>query len=155
MKKKRTVLISVIAALSIVVVIGTVSLWKHISDYSTTLNLNWGFSLPHEAHYSEEYSKDSGASFHGDGIRYHVFSYTEEKPINGMLAWKTGEESTKFYDRYSDAVNEWLSEIDVPGDKLPDYSKCSYWYGSQRDNSEIIVLWDSSKSRIYIAESFL
>jgi len=72
-----------------------------------------------------------------------------------MFDWNNAEEKTIFSFSYEDAVTEWLNSIDVPAEELPNYSECLYWYESQEDNSEIIVIWDSSKNRVYIAESFL
>lgn len=148
--------ISVISIVAIAIIIGLSCVWNHMSDYSTTLNVNWGFELPSKSHYSEVYSKNSGSSFHGDGIRYHIFSYKEAEPISEMFDWNNGEdEKTIYSSSYEDAVNEWLNRIDVPTEEFPNYSECLYWYESQEDNSEIIVIWDSSKNRIYIAESFM
>lgn len=150
MKKNALIFLVVVAA-----VIRLFSVWNHLTDYSTTLNANWGFALPSKSHYAEVYSKDSGASFHGDGIRYHVFSYKDGEPIREMLDWSDVEGETIFCFSYKEAATEWLERIEVPTEKLPNYSQCLCWYASQRDNSEILVMWDSSKNRVYIAESFL
>lgn len=155
MKKKTKVVLSAVSIFIIAAITGSVCLWKHLSDYSTVLNANWGFGLLSRSHYTEVYSKDTGASFHGDGIRYHVFSYKEDGPIKEMLDWKDAEGKTIFRSSYKEAVTEWLDRIDVPADEIPNDSECLYWYGSQKDNSEIIVIWDPSKNRVYIAESFL
>ncbi len=155
MKKKNKVIISVISIVVIAIIIGLSCIWNHMSDYSTTLNANWGFGLPSKSHYSEVYSKDSGASFHGDGIRYHIFSYKKAEPISEMFDWSNEDKKTIFSFSYEDAVTEWLNRINVPAEELPNYSECLCWYESQYDNSEIIVLWDSGKNRVYIVESFL
>lgn len=156
MKKKTKVVISIISIVIIAVIIGLYCVWNHRSDYSAILKFNWGVELPSKSDYTEVYSKDSGASFHGDGIRYHIFSYEEDEPIGEMLDWSNAEEEkTIFSASYEAAVTEWLNGIDVSAEKLPDYSECLYWYESQYDRSEIVVMWDSSKNRVYIAESFL
>lgn len=153
MSKKN--MIALIAGLTVLAValIGatcvTVQVWKHFSDYSTALKANWGFSLPSDAQYSEVYSKDEGSSFHGDGIRYHIFTYREPGPIREMLPWQTEASA------YSEAVNTWLEEIAVPSEQLPPLAQCRFWHASQEDGSEIIVLWDENGEKLYIAESFL
>lgn len=154
MKKKKIIMSTVLVA-AIAIVIGLACVWGHLSDYSNTLNANWGFELPSKSHYKEIYSNDSGASFHGDGIRYHIFSYKEAEPIREMLDWSREEGETIFHYSYEEATAQWLSRIEVPAEKLPDYSQCQYWYASRRDNSEILMMWDASKNRVYIAESFL
>ena len=155
MRKTIIVSISITLIIVIIIAIGLVLAWNHFTDYSTTIKANWGFSLPSKAHYSEVYSKDSGASFLGDGIRYHIFTYKEEKPVNEMFDWRDSEEKTIFNASYQEAITEWLNSIDVPSEEFPDYSECLYWYESKDDNSEIVVLWDASSRRIYIVESFL
>ena len=72
-----------------------------------------------------------------------------------MLEWKSDEKDTIFYGNYSNTVNVWLDTIDVPSEYRPDYSECMFWYDSQDDNSEIIILWDKENSYLYVVESFL
>ena len=56
--------------------------WRVMSDYNRALNANWGFKVPWQSKYSEIYKTDSGPSFHGDGLRYHVYSYKYEDFID-------------------------------------------------------------------------
>ena len=106
MNKRKIVVISIVTVIVIIIVIGLALAWNHFNDYSTTLKANWGFSLPSKAHYSEVYSKDSGASFHGDGIRYHIFSYKEEQPVTEIFDWSNDEEKTIFNSSYQEAIAE-------------------------------------------------
>lgn len=152
---KGITIVGISIAVVIAIVIGSALTWNYFQDYSTTLNANWEIQLPRKAHYSEVYRKDSGATFHGDGIRYHVFSYQEEKQISRMLDWSDHEEKMIFHSSYSEAITEWLNSIDVPSGEWPNDSECLSWYESQADNSEIIVLWDAGLKRIYVVESFL
>lgn len=129
--------------------------WRVMTDYSRVLRANWGFSLPFKALCFEVYEKDSGSSFHGDDIRYHVFSYKYEDSIDLMFAWIGREQETIFRSSYSEAAEQWLDDISVPEEYRPDYDNCWYWYHSQEDNSEIIVFWDEDVNCLYIVESFL
>ena len=119
------------------------------------LDANWGFSLPAEAKCKNVYEKDAGPSFHGDGIRYHVFSYKNEESIETLLEWSETESGTLFHGNYSNAAEVWLGEIDVPQEERPEYEACVYWYANQEDNSEIIIFWNDVQDRLYIAESFM
>ena len=142
MKQKR-ILIPVFACTLIVA--GCIG-WNVLTDYARVLNANWGISLPFKALCSEVYEKDSGASFHGDGIRYHVFSYKYEDYIDLMFAWGSNS-------RYSDTVEEWLDEIEVPEEWRPDYERCFCWDKVQNDNDQLIIFWDNDKNQLYIVES--
>ena len=132
-----------------------IAAWNYFSDYARVLKANWDFSLPASSSYQEIYSQDSEASFHGDGIRYHIFSYKEPEEISKMFLWQTTEQKTIYYTSYSEAANEWLNEISVPFKDRPNYGECSYWYQAQDDNSEIIIFWDKNQYRLYIVESLL
>ena len=70
MKKKAVLTVTILMVL--IVVVGITRLFP---SYASTIKSNWDISLPIKAVLTETYEKDSGASFHGDGIRYHVFSY--------------------------------------------------------------------------------
>ena len=88
--------------------------WRVMSDYNRALNANWGFKVPWQSQYSEIYKTDSGPSFHGDGLRYHVYSYKYEDFIDLMFAWSPVERETNYYDSYSEAVTQWLNDLEVP-----------------------------------------
>lgn len=148
--KKRIIIIS-----SIIIIIGLIIGWKSSSNYSTTLKENWDFTLPTESHYSQIYSQNSENNFHGDSIRYHVFSYQNDKPIENMFKWQSLEQKTIYYDSYHEAIHHWLNEIDVPLEKRPTNKDYLYWYQSQNNHNEIIVLWDKNQQKLYIVESFL
>ena len=82
MKKKR-ILLAILVAL-----ISTWTIYKSIApSYFSVLETNWGIELPVKAICKEVYSEDTGPSFHGDGIRYHVFSYFKSSEIEKMLPW--------------------------------------------------------------------
>lgn len=151
MNKKRVLVIALVCVLLLSGVAG----WKNISDYSRIMENNWGISLPWKSLYKEIYEKDAGASFHGDGVRYHVFSYKYEDDIDLMFAWSPVERKTLFYSTVSEAAERWLDEIEVPAEERPTYSQCASWHKSKEDNSEIIFFWDSDFNRLYIVENFL
>lgn len=149
-KKKIIVVFIIIIIFSLLGII----IYNNLSNYSNVLKVNWNIELPNNL-VKEIYNADSSASFHGDGIRYHIFSYENEDEINKMFNWSNEENETIFYSSYSESINNWLNEIKVSKENYPNYSNCKYWYNKQDDNSEIIILWDSNKDRLYIVESFL
>lgn len=56
-------------------------------DYTAVVKLNWDLALPES--WEEIYKADSGPSFHGDGMRYHVLQYAVSsgmsRPLPGRL----------------------------------------------------------------------
>ncbi len=149
--KKRALAIAVI----LIVILTGIGILKLFPSYASTIKSNWDISLPIKAVLTETYEKDSGASFHGDGVRYHVFSYKYEDYIDLMFAWTPNEHKTNFYPTTREAAEAWLDEIDVPADERPDYEKCYSWSKSQDDNSEIIILWNNELNKLYIVENFI
>ena len=129
--------------------------------YSRVLQANWGVALPAEALLTEEHEQDSGASFHGDGIRYHVYSYANADPIRTMLPWvyvdkaaeKTGEQGKT--SGVTKDVEAWLDEISAPAQVRPDYDRCTYHRETQADGSKLVMLWDKGAQMLYVVESFL
>ena len=144
--KKRTLTIAVI----LIVILTCIGILKLFPSYASTIKSNWDISLPIKAVLTETYEKDSGASFHGDGVRYHVFSYKYEDYIDLMFAWTPNEHKTNFYPTTREATEAWLDEIDVPAEERPDYEKCFSWSKSKDDNREIIFLWDNELNKLYI-----
>lgn len=153
MKNKK--ILALIIGIALLLIIVFILIWKMLFSYSNVLKDNWGISLPFKSKYKEIYQKDSGTSFNGDGIRYHIFSYEYEDYIDLMFAWDGTDNKTIFHSSYREAANEWLKEIEVPEKYHPNYDNCSYKYKSQKDNSELIIFWDDEKNEIYILESFM
>ena len=149
---KKPTIIAIILTLIIVLVLGAYELFP---TYSFVIKSNWGISLPIKAVLTETYEQDSGISFHGDGVRYHIFSYKYEDYIDLMFAWSPNEHKTSYYPTARETSEAWLDEIDVPADKRPNYSACASWIKSQNDNSEIIFFWDSDLNKLYILEKFI
>ena len=151
MKKKKILL------LIVVVLVSSWTIYRSIiPSYASVLEANWGIELPVKAICKEVYSEDTGPSFHGDGIRYHVFSYRYEDYIDLMFAWSGNlENKTLFYQSYSEAADVWLGELVIPQEQYPDYDSCFCWYKNEYDNSEIIIFWNPEINRLYIVEDII
>lgn len=151
MKRKHILLTGLVCLLLLAGFIG----WQLLSSYTLAIRLNWGISIPFLARTAPYYEKDSGPSFLGDGIRYHVFSYRYEDFIDQMFAWGNVDRETIYYDSLTQAAEAWLDEIEVPAEYRPDYDSCSNWYRAKDDNSEIIFFWDAELNLLYCLESIL
>lgn len=151
MKKKRILLAIFVALISIWAIYQSI-----VPSYSSVLEANWGIELPMKALCKEVYRKDTGPSFHGDGIRYHVFSYRYEDYIDLMFAWSGNmENKTLFYQSYPEAADIWLGELDIPQEQYPDYDACFCWYKNAHDNSEMIIFWNPEINRLYVVENII
>lgn len=84
-KKLYKIIIPIFIAIILIIII----LFKLFTSYSFTLYLNCGVKIPLSIDYSITYEKDSGESFHGDGVFYDVLSYENEKSISDFLNWTT------------------------------------------------------------------
>ena len=65
------------------------------TSYASTIEKNWGLRLPDG--YREVYSADTGASFHGDGVRYHVFQYEEGAALPDAAWGEAGRAAPSSY----------------------------------------------------------
>lgn len=160
MKKKKILL------LIVVVLVSSWTIYRSIvPSYSSVLETNWGIELPVKALCKEVYSEDAGPSFHGDGVRYHVFSYKNSAAIEQMLPWSDTDGNTlawsqiqgqeKDYQTYTEATDIWLGELGIPQEQYPDYDACFCWYKNEHDNSEIIIFWNPEINRLYIVENII
>lgn len=124
-----------------------------IRKYADCMNRNWHLNLPETD--VEIYVKDSGASFTGDGIRYHILQYDEESAdiILKSFDWEAGELNSELADK----MEEWLDSIDVP---LEDRPKQNEWKHTtllrKEDNRDrLIMFFDESTNQLYVVEYFL
>ena len=160
MKKKKIVLVIIVVLVTVWTIYRAI-----VPSYSSVLEANWDIELPIKALCKEVYSEDTGPSFHGDGIRYHVFRFTNSSEIEKMLPWSDANGNTlawsqtqgeeKCYQTYREATDLWLGELEIPQEQYPDYDGCFCWYKNAHDNSEIIIFWNPEINRLYIVEKII
>lgn len=159
--KTTNILFKIVAYLLVVIVLTVIlpfTVWAILhdsSDLADTLESNWSIVLSDESGWGEIYHADSGASFNGDGERYHIVTYEQEDMIENMVAWSAEEGKTRWHDSYQAAIDEWISYTDTEPDMYPVYDGCMYWYQRDSDGSEIIMCWNKAEAKIYIAEFFM
>lgn len=153
MKKNGLKRLAIIAVIGIVAGIGISSVFHVVTRYSSVIKTNWDISIP--GNYKEIYESDSGSSFHGDGIRYHVFQYKNGEKIDSLLSWSREDKATVFSENQREAAEKWLDEIQVPQEERPDYDACVFWYQEKEGNCEMILFWDQEDLKLYVVESFL
>ena len=125
-------------------------------NYLSILESNWEYlSFPPDAGWQEVYSTDSGPSPHGDGWRYHVYSYKNGEEIPTMVSWTQEEGRTVFQKTYREACEEWLDVLEVPENQRPEYEACQVWYEVQLDNSQLLIFWNAKDQTFCIAENFI
>ena len=124
-----------------------------IRRYADCMNRNWHLNLPETD--VEIYVKDSGASFTGDGIRYHILQYDEESAdiILKSFDWEAGELDSELADK----MEEWLDSIDVP---LEDRPKQNEWKHTtllrkECNSDHLIMFFDEDTNQLYVVEYFL
>ena len=110
-------LISGLLALPVLLVLAVLMLFRGSEDYTRVVNLNWELDLP--ASQGCLYETDSGASFRGDGERYHILEYAGDGRLEQALA----EQATPLPSA-ENPVTEILDDLSVPADQRPDFADC-------------------------------
>ncbi len=151
---KKCIIVIIITFIIIIFTLLGINIYSNLTNYTNVLQANWNIKLPKNS-IKEIYNAHSDSSFHGDGIRYHIFSYQNEDEIKEIFNWSNEEQETIYYSSYSESINNWLNKINVSQEYYPHYYNCKYWYKKQNNNSEIIILWDSKENKLYIVESLL
>ena len=118
-------------------------------DYTQIIRLNWELDLP--ASESCLYETDSGASFGGDGERYHVLAYVDDSGLEEAL-----EREAERIDPAEEAVTAILDGLSVPADQRPDFSDCRSFTAAHPtdDRNRLYLLVNSAGTRLYVVECF-
>lgn len=147
MKKQRSVLLCCAAAL-ILLLSGCL---RPIS-YAETLKANWNFMIP--SGYTILYETDTGASFHGDGVRYDVLEYGDDSALEDLVDWRQEQLPTQYADSETQAAEECMEQLDIPPEwEIPD-GDCRY-YCITKDFSEMLLFWHTPDRRLYIVQNIL
>ena len=116
--------------------------------YCDVIENNWGIVIPTDGGYSLEVSADTGASFHGDGTRYHVMYFDDAERISYLLGWS--EDISESIIDYSEQL---LDELDIYD--RPDYGNCVFYTQTKSDGSIIMIFWDEDLQEMYVLEEFI
>ena len=137
-------------ALPVLAVLLAVSFLQTAGDYMRTVNLNWELDLP--ASQGCLYETDSGASFRGDGERYHILEYAGDGRLEQALA----EQATPLPSA-ENPVTEILDDLSVPADQRPDFVDCGVFTADHPsdDRNRLYLLVNSAGTRLYVVEFFL
>ena len=121
--------------------------------YAHCINSNWHLSLPETD--VVIYVKNSGASFTGDGIRYHILQYDEENAaiILKSFDWKAGELDNELAVK----MEEWLDDIDVPSEERPKQNEWKHTTSLRKEDNRdrLIMFFDENTNQLYVVEYFL
>lgn len=124
-----------------------------IRRYADCMNRNWHLNLPETD--VEIYVKNSGASFTGDGIRYHILQYDEESAdiIIKSFDWEAGELNSELADK----MDEWLDSIDVPSEDRPKQNEWKHTtlLRKEYNRDHLIMFFDEDTNQLYVVEYFL
>lgn len=130
-------------------------------DDAMTISLNWGIDLPKG--YTVVYETDTGASFGGDGLRCHVFTWQDGSALEDLLPWSDGDEegialAKEILTELNVPEEDWPSfELDVPED-WPDTSACLSWHGNIREEDprdQLVILYVPERACLWVLESFV
>lgn len=128
---------------------------RYFDNYSYIINENWSIKIPRD--YEEIYKKDSGPSFHGDGLRYHIFKYERSEKINDIVSWSDTADLYQGKNRFLEGeVTKILSSLEVPSEHYPSFhGGYMYYYEAKEDSSRIFMLHDYNSKVLYVVEDFM
>lgn len=123
----------------------------HPGEYTATVTLNWGLSLPESG--GCVYEADSGSSFHGDGERYHVLSYPPGSTVETALSWQ----DAPLGDAPAAEITRLMDDLSIPEEERPDPDQCRWYTATDPDDPRncLYLLLSALGTRLYILESFL
>ena len=144
-KKLKKVVIAFMIVIMLLI-ISMIGLYKYMCSFmsvSKTFELNWGIILPND--FKEEYYTDTGASFHGDGIRYSVFEGN-----NFMTSLKEEKD-----EKLENEISELYISLNTPKEYQIDFSHKYIWTKViQKDDERnyIYCIFDEEISKFYFYE---
>jgi hypothetical protein len=143
--KKILILLSSIL-LVIVLLISVISYLIISKPYTEIIQLNWDIKLPKPC--KEIYAVDSGASFHGDGERYHIFEYKNEDDINLSLNWENSKNI-----EIELAIKKVLNNLNVSRENMPNFEdNYKYYSKTKKDSSKIYFVFFPNIKKLYVIE---
>lgn len=145
--RMKKLMMFLIVILLVIVLIITVVFYGNINKpYTEIINSNWSIELPNS--YKEIYSIDSGASFHGDGERYHIFEYKNKKDIDILLNWENNKNIA-----IESAIEKVLNNLNVAQVNRPNFKdEYKYYFKAGDDSSKVYFIFVPNTKMLYVIE---
>lgn len=126
---------------------------KLFLDSEDVIYENWHIRLPEGG--EEIYYTDSGASFHGDGVRYSVYKYENKETISNAFNWNNKKDKNM-----EEEVKDVLQSLKEDNVKIPEKYKIDFnkKYKYIRkiddyDDSKLYLIYIIDEKRIYVVEN--
>ena len=132
-----------------IVILLCVYIYRHLFIYSYTLNRKWDLKL--DSNYDEVMKITEDKDYIGKGISYRVFKYDKIDNKLWGIKFTKKDKSTKYYSKYSECINDYLSYININKFKC---DKCLYYY-KEVNNNELILLLNKNKKTLYVIENYV
>ena len=133
----------------IIVLILSIIIYRHLFIYSYSLNRRWDLNL--SSNYKESIVVKEKDNYIGKGISYRVFKYNDIDKNTWCIKFTNKDNSTKYYNKYSECISDYLKYIDVDDYKC---SNCMYYY-KNINNNELMLILDKNKKLLYVIENIL
>lgn len=142
--------------LKIIIIVLFIFILAKIHDYYSYIlefKLNWNIDFPVAT--KELYYVDDGGGFHGDGITYGVFYYSNTKKIDKMLNWQESISDSDI-EKFNYLIKE-LNKINSINEKmlvdLNNPENLYYVIVQERDKtSTLFFIYNKSEKRLYYLE---
>lgn len=145
-KRVRLIIYVFIISLCILGIFKSVKIINNYNNYSNIMNLNWEIKIPND--YKELYSMDSGPSVFGEGQRYHVFYYEDDKAIDDTLLWSDDKNQN-----IELPIKRLLKGLNISKEYIINFNtEYKYFYKETEDFSKIYIVYVPNSKIIYILE---
>lgn len=146
MKKRKIVYIGIflLGVVTYMIISGALS-----NSYLRTIRINWGIDLPKNC--TEVFRADSGASFHGDGERYHVFQYKKETDLGFTLT------DSRIPENEAEEIRTIVEPLGIPSAYAPDFGQpfsVLKMRGRDDGRNVLFLLFDGKTDKLYVIEDF-
>ena len=151
-KKRKNKIIILIIIFALIIGSSGIFIYNFIKEsiiYSNVIKSNWNIEL--SSKYKEIYSADTGQSFLGNGNRYHILEYINNKDIENALEWQEYKS-----EKTEDFLIEELNSLNVPKEYLPDFNSYYKYYSKSKGSyNNISIRYFVESNRLYIYEQFM
>ena len=143
-------LLKLLGGILLVMMIISLFLYFQINkSYSDIISMNWSIRLPNS--YIEVYSAQGDVNFHGDGPRYHILEYKNDKDMDLSVNWENNKNLG-----IEAAVGKILSTLNVSKDNMLNFqSKYKYYTKEKNGLSKIYLIYFADTKKLYVIEDII
>ena len=145
MSKKKTIFISILLGVFLMCIGAYIGVDIYNHTPKRLYERNWKITLPKKM--NQEFDISTEPSFHGDGVRFSVFSSKSEISNEFLTGFKTED-----IECFKEEIYKYLEMLKVPNEYYPNFEHPCSMKKMEMYSNKLYLIYDEKTYNLYVVQ---